>query len=60
MRLEIDNMGTVNMAQKFSSSGRTKHMEIRMLWLSELQEEGILDVRWIRGADNETDIQTKT
>ena len=34
-------------------------MEIRMLWLSELQEKGILDVKWIRGDDNETDIQTK-
>ena len=34
-------------------------MEIRMLWLRELQEKRILDVKWIRGEDNETDIQTK-
>ena len=59
MRLEIDNMGTVDIAPKCSSGGKTKHMEIRMLWLSELQEKGILDVKWIRGDDNETDIQTK-
>ena len=56
MRLEIDNRGAVDMAQNCSSGGRTKHMEIRMLWLSELQEKGILDVRWIREEDNETDI----
>ena len=59
MRLEIDNRGAVDMAQNCSSGGRTKHMEIRMLWLSELQEKGILDVKWIRGDDNEADIQTK-
>ena len=30
-----------------------------MFWLSKLHEERILDVRWITGADNETDIQMK-
>ena len=30
--LEVDNRGTKYMAQNFASSGRTKHMEIRMLW----------------------------
>ena len=30
-----------------------------MFLLSKLQEERILDVRWITRADNETDIQTK-
>ena len=59
MRLEINKIGTVDMAQKISSGGRRKHMEIRMLWLSELEKKGILDVRLIRGSDNETDIQTK-
>ena len=39
MMLEIDKMGTVDMAQNISSGGRTKYMDIRMLWLSELQEE---------------------
>ena len=34
-------------------------MEIRMLWSGEFQERGILDVKWIKGEDNETDIQTK-
>ena len=34
-------------------------MGVMMLWLSKLQEKGILDVRWISGVDNETDIQTK-
>ena len=58
MILEVGYRGTM-MDQNFASSGRTKHMEIRMLQLEELQEREILDVRWIKGGDNETDIQIK-
>ena len=36
MILEIDNKGAVDMAQKCSSGGRTKHMKIRILWMSQL------------------------
>ena len=39
--------------------GRTKHMQVREMWLSELNEQGIIKVKWISGDDNETDIQTK-
>ena len=59
MRLEIDNKGAVDLVHNFSVGGRTKHMEIRLLWMRELKGKGILDVQWISGDDNETDIQTK-
>ena len=55
MILEIDNRGAVDMAKK-SPGGRTKHMEIRILLLRELKKNEILDVRWSRGGDNETNI----
>ena len=59
MRLEIDNKGAVDLVHNFSVGGTTKHMEIRLLWMRELKGKGILDVQWISGDDNETDIQTK-
>ena len=59
MRLEIDNQGAVDLVHNFSVGGRTKHMEIRLLWKRELKEKGVLDVQWISGDNNETDIQTK-
>ena len=34
-------------------------MQVREMWLSELNEQGIIKVKWISGDDNETDIQTK-
>ena len=37
MRLEIDNKGAVDLVHNFSVGGRTKHMEIRLLWMRELK-----------------------
>ena len=59
MILEIDNQGGVDMAKRRACNGRTKHMQIREMWLSELSEKGIIQVKWISGDDNETDMQTK-
>ena len=59
MKLEMDNKGAVDLMHSFSISGRTKHIEYRYLWLSNLQEQNIIDVQWVKGDENETDIQTK-
>ena len=59
MKLEMDNKGAVDLMHSFSVNGRTKHIEYRYLWLRNLQEEKIIDVQWVKGDENETDIQTK-
>ena len=47
------------MTHSFSVSGRTKHIQYRYLWLRDMQEQGLINVQWIKGEENETDIQTK-
>ena len=59
MKLEIDNKGAVDLTHNFSVNGRTKHIEYRYLWLRDMQEQNIIDVQWVHGEENETDIQTK-
>ena len=59
MLLEIDNKGVVDLIHSFSVSGRTKHIQYRYLWLRDMQEQGLINVQWIKGEKNETDIQTK-
>ena len=59
MILEIDNQGGVDMAKRRACNGRTKHMQVREMWLSELNEKGIIKVKWTSGDNNETDMQTK-
>jgi len=59
MILEIDNKGAVDMANKWSVGGRTKHMDVRYLWLRELKEEGLVRVIWTIGESNDADLFTK-
>ena len=47
------------MAKRRACNGRTNHMQVKEMWLSELSEKGIIKVKWISGDDNETDMQTK-
>ena len=56
MLLEIDNKGVVDLTHSFSVSGRTKHIQYRYLWLRDMQEQGMINVQWIKGEKNETDI----
>ena len=45
MILEIDNKGAVDIANNWSAGGRTRH--IKMNFLRDLKEEGIIKVIWI-------------
>jgi len=59
MILEIDNKGAVDMANNWSVGGRTKHMDVRYLWLRELKEQGLVRVIWTSGESNDADLFTK-
>ena len=39
IRSEINNKGYIEMAHNFSVEGRTKHIEIRTLWIRKLREK---------------------
>jgi hypothetical protein len=49
MVLEVDNQGAVDIANNWSSTGRTRHMDVRLKFLRELKEADILHVTWISG-----------
>ena len=59
MILEMDNKGAVDMANNWSAGGRTRHMDVRMHYLRELKDQGLLVIRHVSGEDNDTDIFTK-
>jgi hypothetical protein len=59
MILEIDNKGAVGLANNWSVGGRTRHVEVRMYFLRELKEAGIIHTRWLRGEDMTSDLFTK-
>jgi hypothetical protein len=59
MVLEMDNKGAVNLANSWSVGGRTRHVDVRMYFLRELKDDGLLVIRHISGDDNDAGIFTK-
>ena len=57
--VEVDNKGAVDLVNGWSSTGGTKHMEVRIMYLRQLKEQHVLKVIWQPTADNEADIFTK-
>jgi hypothetical protein len=59
MVLEMETQGAVYLANNWSIGGRTRHIDVRSVFLRELKEIGVLVIKWILGAVNEADIFTK-
>ena len=59
MIIEIDNKGTVDLANNWSVGGRTRHVEVKKFFLRELKEQGILRIVWVSNKDMSSDIFTK-
>ena len=59
MILEVDNKGTVDLINNCSVGGRTRHVETRQLFLRGIKEQGVFQVKWLKGDENEVDLFTK-
>ena len=59
MLVECDNKGAVDLVNGYQVGAGTKHIDIRMFFVRDLKDEGIIEVRWIPTEDNESDICTK-
>jgi hypothetical protein len=59
MTLTIDNNGAVDYANNWSSSGRMRHTCIKLSFLRELKEKGLIDVNWCESEEIPADLFTK-
>jgi hypothetical protein len=59
MILEIDNKGAIDLANNWSATGRTRHVDVRHHFLRDLKEEGILKFKWLGTNENSSDLFTK-
>jgi hypothetical protein len=59
MPLYVDNEAAVNMVRNWISGGRMCHTAVRLNFLRELQEAGMIDLRHVAGHDNPADIGSK-
>ena len=59
IEIEVDNKATVDLVNGWSIAGGTKHSEVKIMYLRELKEKGIIRVYWHPTTENESDIYTK-
>ena len=59
MILEMDNSGTVDIANSWSVGDRMHHMDVCNYFLHELKDKGLLVIKHIAGESNNADIFTK-
>ena len=59
MVLEVDNMGAVHLANNWSVSGRTIHIDVRQDFLRELNEKTLIVVILTHSARNVADLFTE-
>jgi hypothetical protein len=59
MSLTIDNKGAVDYTNGWSAGGRMKHACIRLGFLREMKEQGLLDVNWCSSEEMHADVLTK-
>ena len=59
MRLEIDNKGAKDITHNWTVGGRLRHVEVKMFFLRELKEAGLIECFWKKGDDMTSDVFTK-
>jgi hypothetical protein len=57
--IKVDNVGAIYLANNYTTSQRTKHIDIRQHFVREFIEDGILKVIFAKSEDNDADIFTK-
>ena len=57
--MEVDNKIGVDICNSSTVGGRTRHVEVKMYFLRELKEQGLVKVVWKAGSEMTADIYTK-
>ena len=58
MILQLDNKGAVDLVNNWSVEVRTRHVETRQVCLRIMKEQGVFQVKWVKGDGNEVDMFT--
>ena len=59
IRVNVDNIGGIFLAENQNSSDRTKHVDIRYHFIRQYIKDGTIMVEFVRSSENDSDIFTK-
>lgn len=57
--VRVDNVGAIFMSKNVTTTGRTKHAQVRGRYIMEYQESGVIKIVFVRSEENTADIMTK-
>ena len=57
--VHVDNVGAIWLSNNRNTGGRTKHIDIRIFFVKEYQEDGKITIEFVKLEDDEADIFTK-
>lgn len=59
IKIRIDNVGAMFLAENTTTGQRTKHIDVRHHFVKELMQDGTIILEFVRSCDNDADIYTK-
>jgi hypothetical protein len=59
IEIHVDNVGAIYLSNNYTTSQRTKHIDVRVHFVRQYIEEGIFKIVFVKSEDNDADIFTK-
>ena len=59
MTLYVDDTGAIDLAENWSTTGRTKHIDVQFHYLHEMNGQGMVEIKFVKSELNVSDIFTK-
>jgi hypothetical protein len=59
IEIKVDNVGAIFLANNYTTSQRTRHIDVRVHFVRQFIEDGIFQINFVRSEENDADIFTK-
>ena len=59
IKVQVDNVGAIWLANKGSVSERTKHVDLRTHFVRDMIKDQVIEINFVKSAENDSDIMTK-
>ena len=59
IKVQVDNVGAISLANNSSVSERTKHVDLRAHFVRDMIKDQVIEINFVKSAENDSDIMTK-
>ena len=59
IKVQVDNVGAIWLANNSSVSERTKHVDLRVHYVRDMIKDQVIEINFVKSAENDSDIMPK-